>query len=116
MGSYFGIKALYKDTTLIFAKEMKLTLSLGTGISKVAYSYTTKTGATGSGTVTSTTTIPAIFFSFFIHELVVYLLGYNYEFHHNNIEWWRRWLRHGRYASSRFFGWNYKGCKIYRYR
>lgn len=65
MGSYFGIKALYKDTTLIFAKEMKLTLSLGTGISKVAYSYTTKTGATGSGTVTSTTTIPAIFGSLF---------------------------------------------------
>lgn len=65
MGSYFGIKALYKDTTLIFAKEMKLTLSLGTGVSKVAYSYTTKTGATGSGTVTSTTTISAIFGSTF---------------------------------------------------
>ena len=65
MGSYFGIKALYKDTTLIFANEMKLTLNLSTGVSKVAYSYTTRTGATGSGTVTSTTTIPAIFGSTF---------------------------------------------------
>lgn len=65
MGSYFGIKALYKDTTLIFANEMKLTLNLSTGVSKVVYSYTTKTGATGSGTVTSTTTIPAIFGSTF---------------------------------------------------
>ena len=65
MGSYFGIRAIYKDTTLIFAKEMKLTISIGTGVSKVAYSYTTKTGATGSGTVTSTTTISAIFGSTF---------------------------------------------------
>lgn len=65
MGSYFGIRAIYKDTKLIFAKELKLKLSLGTGISKVVYSYTTKTGETGSGTVTSTTTVPAIFGSTF---------------------------------------------------
>lgn len=57
MSDFYKIKAVMKDNTVLFARSQTLTISVGTGISSVTYTYTKPDGASGSGVVGKTTTL-----------------------------------------------------------